>query len=415
MNTRMAFALLLVLLLLACSSQPPAPTSPPTDVIPISMIETSTPEPPLAIETSTATPTATETPVPTPTPTPTQTPEPRGYGPTDFPPEINPLTGLAVTDPSILDRRPISVKINIFPRWNRPPWGLSSADIVYDYYHNDGYARIHAIFYGQDVELVGPIRSGRLLDDSLVRMYRSIFAYGGADPLINSRFVNAPYSSRLVLERQRSICPPTVDNPLCRFEPGGHDFLLTGTKEITDYIDKQGIDNNRPNLDGMTFHPVAPDGGYPGTDLFTRFSRDDYIHWEYDPDSGRYLIFQDALFVNNPTDEDFVPLTDRLTEEQISAANVVVIFAPHEYFQRPPADIVEIFISDSGPAYAFRDGQMYELEWNRQMVESTLYLTFPDGTHYPFKPGNSWFQVVGNSSTLRELEEGVWRFEFAMP
>jgi hypothetical protein len=409
----MAFAFVLVLFMVACSIDTPAPTSPPTDAIPIVLIETATPEPPSATETTTATATPTETPASTSTPT--VTPEPRGYGPTDFPPEINPLTGLPVSDPSILDRRPVSVKINLFPRWNRPPWGLSSADIVYDYYHNDGYARIHAVFYGQDVELAGPIRSGRLFDDSIVRMYRSIFAYGGADPKINSRFLNAPYSSLLVTERQRAICPPTKDNPLCRYEPGGHDFLLSGTGEITEFIRLSGLDNSRPNLDGMTFHPETPTGGYPGTDLYTRFSKDDYTHWEYNPDSGRYLIFQDAQFVNSPADEEFVPLTDRLTEEQISAANVVVLMAPHDYFQRPPADIVEIFMSGTGPAYAFRDGQMFELEWNRQTVESPLFLTFPDGSRYPFKPGNSWFQIVGSSSGLRELAEGTWRFEFSMP
>ena len=49
-------------------------------------------------------------------------------------------------------------------RFTRRSPGLSMADIVYDYYHNDGYSRLHAIFYGQDAELVGAIRSGRLLD-----------------------------------------------------------------------------------------------------------------------------------------------------------------------------------------------------------------------------------------------------------
>jgi hypothetical protein len=416
MNIRNAIAYILVLVLVACSSETTAPTSPPTDVVPIIYLETATLAPPTATETPTQTATSTAPPpTETPTPTPTPTPEPRGYGPTDFPAEINPLTGLPVSDPSLLERRPVSVKINLFPRWNRPPWGLSSADIVFDYYHNDGYARIHAIFFSQDVELVGPIRSGRLFDDSIVRMYGSNFAYGGADAKINSRFLNAPYSSRLVTEKQRSLCPPSPEVPLCRFEPSGHDFLLGGTREITEFISKNGLDNSRPNLDGMTFHPITPSGGYPGIDLFTRFSKDDYVHWEYDPDSGRYLIFQDAQFVNSPQDEEFVPLTDRLTEEQISAANVVVLMAPHEYFQRPPADIVEIFMSGTGPAYAFRDGQMFELEWNRQMVESVLYLTFPDGSHYPFKPGNTWFQIVGSSSSLRELSEGSWRFEFSMP
>ena len=82
-----------------------------------------------------------------------------GHGPTNFPANVDPLTGLVVSNPGLLDRRPIAIKVNIVPRSsNRPPWGLSYADIVYDYYHNDGYSRFHAIFYGSDAKLVGPIR-----------------------------------------------------------------------------------------------------------------------------------------------------------------------------------------------------------------------------------------------------------------
>ncbi len=98
----------------------------------------------------TATSEATETPTkPTDTPGPTSTPQP--YGPDEFPEGINPLTGLSVADPNSLNRRPIGIKVNIFPREQyRPTWGLSLADIVFDFYHNNGYSRFHAILYGSD-------------------------------------------------------------------------------------------------------------------------------------------------------------------------------------------------------------------------------------------------------------------------
>jgi hypothetical protein len=317
-----------------------------------------------------------------------------------------------VSDPNLLDRRPVSVKINIVPRTtNRPPWGLTFADIVYDYYHNDGYSRFHAIFYGSNAELAGPIRSGRLLDYELVHMYQGIFTYGSADALINQRLLNSDFSDRVVLEGNNASCPPTVSEPLCRYGPDTYDILLGDTKALSEYITKRGVDNKRQNLDGMSFDPEIQTGGVTGKQLYVRYSGDNYTRWDYVTSTGRYLRFQDEVF-DTGQGEDYAPLVDRLNDQQISAANVVVIYARHEYFQQPPAEIVEILLSGTGPAYAFRDGQMYELQWNRQTTTSVLSLSYSDGTPFAFKPGNTWFQVVGVSTLADKQTTGAWRFNF---
>jgi hypothetical protein len=340
---------------------------------------------------------------------------PEGYGPDHFPEDINPLTGLRVSDPSLLDRRPLGIKVNIVPRSStRPPWGLSFADIVYDFYHNDGYSRFHAIFYGEDAPLVGPIRSGRLPDDPLVRTYDSIFVYGGADAKINYQFTSSEYSDRLITEGRRSLCPPTDAFPLCREDPNAYDFLLGGTQEIHAFVKQEGIDDKRQNLDGMFFQLDPPADGETADQITIRYSGDSYARWEYDPKTEGYLRFQDAVF-DQGQGEEYSPLTDRVNDEQIAADNVVVLFAPHEYFQRPPAEIIEILLSGGAEAYAFRDGKAYDLQWVRPASGGSIYLTFPDGDLYPFKPGKTWFQIVGESSVLTKPESGAWRFEFKIP
>ena len=145
-------------------------------------------------------PPRTDTPLPTPTLEPPPTVEFTNYGPVNFPADVNPLTGLKVANPSLLERYPLAVKVQIFPRGQRPAWGISMADIVYDYYQNNGLTRFHAIFLGNDAAQVGPIRSARLLDGHLVNMYKSIFAFGSADRRILNRIFSNQYSNRLVLE-----------------------------------------------------------------------------------------------------------------------------------------------------------------------------------------------------------------------
>lgn len=408
MNKLAVFMLITMALLSSCGRSFPAPTSAPTDAIPIRAEETPTPLP------ATPTPTLTETvPAPTLTPAPTRTPEPISVGPSDFPSNVNPLTGLVVEDPALLDRRPIGIKIDITLRSTRPPFGISFADIIFNSYANGFASRFHAIFYGEDAEAVGGIRSGRLLDDSLVRMYKSIFAFGNADERIRSRYFSSNYTNRLVIEGAPAVCPPTASAPMCRYEPSGVNMLLTGTGALTEFVSKRGVDIARQDLDGMTFHSSPAPGGTPAGQIYTRFSVADYNRLDYDETTGKYLFFQDTVESSTQA-ENYEPLLDRLNEEQFAVDNVVILVARHDFFQRPPNEIIEIYLTGNGLAYAFRDGQVYEVTWNRPTQDSVLFLAFEDDTRYPFKPGKTLFQVISEGSEVKQ-ENNDWFFKFKYP
>jgi hypothetical protein len=114
----------------------------------------------------TLTPTSTETPSPIPgTPTPSLTPTPQGfstsavYGPDreNFPPNINPLSGLEVEDPSLFDTPVVALSISHFPVAARPQAGLSFAPWVFEFYITEGATRFLGMFYGEFPEPENPI------------------------------------------------------------------------------------------------------------------------------------------------------------------------------------------------------------------------------------------------------------------
>jgi hypothetical protein len=246
-------------------------------------------------------------------------------------------------------------------------------------------------------------------------MYKSIFAYGSADPLINERLFGSEYGNRLVLEGGgRRLCPPSSQAPLCRFDPQGYDFLLGGTAEIHGYANNQGVEDSRQNLEGMYFNLDPPTDGQDGAQVAIHYSRDDYVNWDFDPSSGKYLRFQDDSY-DQGQGETYAPLIDRNNDEQISADNVVVLLMEHSYYRKPPAEIVEILMSGSGPAYLFRDGKVFEVRWSIPAPDSVLYLTDQEGEPFPYKPGNTWYQVVGQYPTISNPEDDAWRFEFFIP
>jgi hypothetical protein len=69
--------------------------------------------------------------------------------PTAIPPAINPLTGLPVADPSLLDLPAALVSISHFPATARPQAGLSFAPYVFEIYITEGATRFLTTFYGE--------------------------------------------------------------------------------------------------------------------------------------------------------------------------------------------------------------------------------------------------------------------------
>jgi hypothetical protein len=357
------------------------------------------------------------------TTTPTDTPEPSptidlssvysegGYGPIDFPEDINPLTGLPVNDPSILDRRPLAIKISNYPRGIRPQWGLSFADIVYEYYHEGGLTRFLALYYGLDLAEVGPIRSARFTDVDIIRMYKAIFAFGSGDYRVRNRLYTDEFADRIASINDRP-CPPSVEYPLCRTDPNGWNHLLTDTQILSQHFTDQGLDNNRQNLDGMYFNLEIPENGTSGQLIKIHYSSGDYHRWVYDPDSGEYIREQDLV---TGEEENFDVLIDRLNNQPVTAENVVILRAEHSYFLREP-EIVEINLLGSGEAYLFRDGLAYEVSWVRKSEGDIISLAYKDGsdTRFPLKPGNTWFEIVGKL-TNPQLSDSDWRFDFKIP
>jgi hypothetical protein len=405
MKTRFYLIILMSLLFSACGPK----TTPTPELI-------ATEVPPSATQAPTDTPTPTESPTSTPTTAPTatktNTPTPKpiatietldyppeGYGPVNFPDTINPLTGLPVDEAAMLDHRPVAIKISNYPRGIRPQWGLSLADHVFEYYHEGGLTRFIAIFLGNDVSEVGPIRSARFVDEHIVRMYKAFFAFGSADYRVRYRLYYSEFYNRLV-SLSDIPCPGTVEYPLCRTDPNGWNHLMTDTTTL------------RQHFDGLHFNVTLPENGETADSITIRYSFGDYHKWQYDPTIERYVRYHD-LKSDEGEGEVFDVLTDRLTGEPITAANVVLLTAKHTYYSKTP-EMIEVNLSGYGEAYLFRDGQAFLVTWVRLGDLEIISLTDDEGNRFPLKPGNTWFEVVGEDTRVT-MESPDWRFEFTIP
>lgn len=351
---------------------------------------------------------ASPTPVTPVTPEPSATPN--GAGPAGFPPGINPLTGLPVADPALLERRPMAIKVTNYPRGVRPQWGLSLADHVYEYYLENMLARFIGVFYGNDASRVGPVRSARLFDEHVMRMYKAIFAFGYADDAVILPWVESDLRNYLVVERSDN-CPP-----LCRIGSKEKDYntLFADTHELSAYITRRGTDNSRQNLDGLRFEDAVPTGGVPASPVYIRYSLVAYNYWKYDPLTRSFVRYQDTKDDRSGTGYEL--LIDNLTDQALRADNLVVLMVPHTYFRKTSStEIFDIQLFGTGKGYVLRDGRLYPITWRRYASDALVGLVLPDGQAFPLKPGNVWFEILSETSSLEHGGDTVWQFNFQVP
>jgi hypothetical protein len=347
---------------------------------------------------------------PTAAPRSTATPAPYIQGSRYFSPGTNPLTGLKVDNPTLLERRPIVVKVTNFPRGVRPQWGLSRADHVYEYYIGDAMSRFIGVFYGQDAEQVGPIRSARLFDEHVMRTYQGIFVFGWADDPVLEPLLTPDLKNHLVVEHGNN-CPP-----LCRIGPSKtYNNLYTDTSAIAAYLEERGTDNNRPVLTGLRFEQETPPSGSPGSRFSIKYSNVSYHYWQYDPDTGRYLRYQET---GDQKDNQlsYAALTDSLTGEQLAAGNVLVLLLPHTYYLKSSStEILDQVFTGNGQGYAFRDGQIFPIQWSHSDPNRLPSFELPNGHAYPLKPGTVWIEILSRETVFSPAEGSGWSFDFSLP
>jgi hypothetical protein len=295
--------LALILLLGACQAEPPAATiaeqtvaEPATATpaasqtpLPPTAAPTTTPEP-TSTSQATAAATATE-PANEPTATATATLIPGMIGPYDFPANVNPLTGLVVADSAILQRRPIAVKISNLDRV-RPQSGINSADLVFEHLTEGNITRFTAIFYTHDVEKVGSIRSGRLIDLEIPIMYDAAFAYSGSVGLVRLMFRDSSFFDRIISPDFAHGGFERIADPSKPNQPST-DTLFTNLYTLRWILDQR--DQNTPPIfqTNMAFHPDPPANGTPAESIGLDYTGT-YVFWQYNPARGRYLRWSDG-------------------------------------------------------------------------------------------------------------------------
>jgi hypothetical protein len=360
-----------------------------------------------------------ETTEPTATPTIESTAIAYPVGPDEYPPGINPLSGLPVEDPESLLLPPALLSISNSPVTARPQAGLSFAPLIYELFIGAGNTRFLTIFYGDlprtadtDNPEIGPIRSGRL-------------AYEHVRKLLNGFMVMA-YASDVVMDtlnyyhNLQTEHPDSINGARLRVDD------LIALKR--DFLTQLG----EPNPIGLVFDPAVPEGGKDGHTIWLPYAYVDQVWWHYNKESGTYHRWQDM-----ENGRDYSEQIDSLTGKPLEIENVVVIFVDHIAYRETLIDL-KLLYTNRERALLFRDGQIFEGTWTTggETYEKTTGKLRPlrfldkNGDPFPLKPGQTWVEIVTQETGIyeaqytedyyrlvnnREPGSGIWAISFVHP
>jgi hypothetical protein len=339
------------------------------------------------------------------------------YGP--FPPipiparpaSVNPLTGLTV-NPAALQRRPILVRIGNDDKVRANNWqaGLTSADIVFEELIdvlNNAYAntRYTAVFLGNDPPLIGPVRSGRVINFQIAPMLDGALSHAGASDGTRWLFSQSP-----MINLDEYFNMPAY----CYIKSHGYQGrLYTTGPRLREWLVKKNWEKPVP-LFGFNFADAAPAGQAVSSIALTKapWPRWDQAEWRYDAGAHKYMRFVTgaaqidesyAVTAKWGNGADCVP-GGATTKTQVSANNVVVLYAKHEKTNivedSNNAVSVHIYLTGQGDAQFFRDGIMVRGQWQRKSEQEFFQFADANGNPIALRPGNTWFEVVPTGYAL---------------
>lgn len=293
---------------------------------------------------------------------------------------------MGVEDETGLERRVIAVKID--NHWNaRPQSGIEQADAVYELLVEGGLTRFIALFHHSDTEYLGPIRSGRPTDPTLVKFLGAPLQISGAQSWVTSLI--AGYGVKLL-----------GDNGNTTFRIGTRSAphnLYGSTLSMRDEADRREYPDEPPVLPIFDFGEPTP-GATGATDIALDWSDLPVVRWQWT--GSEYLRF------NGDTPHNWLSAPEDgedLTETQIAADTLVVLTATKYWASSssgagsavPALDTV-----GSGTAYVFYDGLVVEGTWQRDSVDDRFELALADDSPITIPAGRLWVSVFPNNQQI---------------
>jgi hypothetical protein len=293
-------------------------------------------------------------------------------------PFVFPLTGLSSPQDADLNVRPLVVMVENSPA-ARPQTGLDQADIVYEVLAEGDITRFIAVYQSQTVAEIGPVRSIRPYFVELGVGLDGILIHAGwSQEAMNvmvakkANHLDQVYGDDAYFYRERTRkMPHNVYTSLER--------LRLGAQER-----KFREEWNNPKLEFATKEQVATvmqSIETAATQVTIPYIQNYVVAYTYDSTTNTYLrLMKDK------------PHLDKMTEQQLSATNVVIIETKHRIVDDVGRREVDVF--GPGQGLLLQGGKVRDIMWEFRQGAIRAFDIADAQQEIPLFPGKTWVQII---------------------
>jgi len=300
---------------------------------------------------------------------------PAGGSDTGSPPALpvdrNPLTGekleVASTD------RVVAVKVDNAPEAG-PPIGIQEAELIIEAPVEGGLTRLTAMFFENEPNAIGPIRSVRPVDADLLAPWKPLLVTTGGQSFVY----------RELLAGGVKILDDGTDGLFQQIERR-QPYHLVATIPLIEQEAGEGA----PPVAVIPFGDVAL-AGSPATTIKIPFSGVADVEWRYDSSAGAY-----TRIVNGEDYQIFPEYNADLTG--FSTETVIVMIVAQRsagYTDAAGADVPTFDVIGFGEVMVFHGGEVRTGQWLRSAQSDGWVFLDDAGVQFTVPAGRVWLEIV---------------------
>jgi hypothetical protein len=293
--------------------------------------------------------------------------------PAAVPIDRNPLTGEPLASAST--DRVVAVKVDNSPEAG-PAIGIQDAELVIEAPVEGGLTRLTAMFFDNEPNVIGPIRSVRPVDADLLVPWKPLLVTTGGQRFVYQELVAGGVA----------ILDEGTDG-LFQQIPRRQPYHLVATIPLVEEEAGEGT----PPVQVLPFGD-APLGGDPATSIDIPFSGVADVEWRYDDATGytrlvggeEYQIFPE--FSEDPADLI-----------AFSTDTVIVLKAAQRsagYTDSAGADVPTFDVIGFGDVLVFHGGEVRAGQWLRGAQSDGWVFLDDSGAQFTVPPGRAWLEIV---------------------
>ncbi|MDQ3661743.1 MAG: DUF3048 domain-containing protein [Actinomycetota bacterium] len=290
-------------------------------------------------------------------------------------PPTCPLSGDEPRDEALLDRPAVAIKVeNAAIAY--PLSGLEKAEVVYEELVEGGVTRFMAIYHCSDSNKVGPVRSAREIDPTIMTPTARILGFSGAnEPVLKAldeaEIVQVTESAAGDAMRRVPRAGLTSEHTLYASTPK---IRKVGQKKFEDPPPGDSYESGK-----------LPEGAKKAGSIEIVFSSATTIDYKFE--GGRYLRSQNGAAFETETGGQLAVDNVLIEEHEIALSKKIVDVAGNP-------SVVIADQTGSGRAVLFRDGRVVVGRWSRESVETPVTFETEQGDKMLFSPGSTWVHLV---------------------